>query len=264
MAPRRDTEARLTALPRAVDDDLRELDRALRAAGTPARARGEKAYLKSDLRFYGVAAADLGRISREYVARHPGLDRRALRQLARAAWATGVHDHRSVAIAVLERRQAVLAEADLTWLIALVRRSNTWAHVDWLAVSIIGDVVARHPSSRERLTTWGTARTFWVRRTALLAQLRTLKRGRGDWKLFTRLADAMLDEREFFIRKAIGWVLREVSKEHPSRVYAYLRARRERVSGLTLREGAKYLSDAQRRTLGLRPWRDREGRRYGA
>lgn len=103
---------------------------------------------------------------------------------------------------------------------------------------------------------------MWVRRTALLAQLGTLKRGTGDWPLFTRLADTMLEEREFFIRKAIGWVLRETSKSYPKLVYDYLRTRRDRVSGLTLREGAKYLSDVQRRALGLAPWRDREGRAY--
>ena len=74
----------------------------------------------------------------------------------------------------------------------------------------------------------------------------------------------MLDEQEFFIRKAIGWVLRETSKKRPKLVYDYLRPRRDRVSGLTLREGAKYLSDAQRRSLGLAPWRDREGKPFGA
>ena len=238
------------------------LDRELRAAGTTRRAAGEKAYLKSDLRFYGVAAADLGRIAREFERRHPDLDRRALRALAEAAWRTGVHDHRSVAVALLERRLAVLEPRDLPWLMDLVEASNTWAHVDRLAAVIVGDIVARDPASLRWLPKWGRAGNMWVRRTALLAQLGTLKRGTGDWPLFTRLADTMLEEREFFIRKAIGWVLRETSKSYPTLVYDYLRTRRGRVSGLTLREGAKYLSDAQRRALGLAPWRDRDGRAY--
>jgi 3-methyladenine DNA glycosylase AlkD len=61
----------------------------------------------------------------------------------------------------------------------------------------------------------------------------------------------MLDEKEFFIRKSIGWVLREVSKKHPKIVYDFLRAHRDEMSGLTLREGAKYLSDPQRKALRL-------------
>lgn len=163
-------------------------------------------------------------------------------------------------IALLERRKDVLEPRDLPWLMDLVEASNTWAHVDWIAVSLVGGLLERDPAALRWLPRWGRAKSMWVRRTALLAQLRTLKRGAGDWELFVRLADAMLEKREFFIRKAIGWVLRETSKERPKLVYAFLRARRERASGITLREGAKYLGDAQRRALGLAPRRERARR----
>ena len=74
----------------------------------------------------------------------------------------------------------------------------------------------------------------------------------------------MLDEREFFIRKAIGWVLREVSKKRPALTYAFLREHRRRVSNLSLQEGAKYLSPTEREALGLpgkAAWIAREARR---
>jgi 3-methyladenine DNA glycosylase AlkD len=67
----------------------------------------------------------------------------------------------------------------------------------------------------------------------------------------------MLGEREFFIRKAIGWVLREVGKRRPELTFEFLREHRDAVSGLTLREGAKYLLPAQRRALLLPPKADR-------
>jgi len=247
----------------ATKSELRTLDRRLRAAGSPERARFDKAYLKSDLRFYGVTLPEIHRVAREYAREHPDQGRTTLRAIALGAYGTDTHDLRTVAIALLDRRRAVLEERDLPWLIDLVDASNTWAHVDWLAIGVIGDVVGRHPASRRWLPRWARQKNFWVRRTALLAQHDQLKSGKGDWPLFTRLADEMLDEREFFIRKAIGWVLRETSKKRPKIAYDYLRKRRERVSGLTLREGAKYLSDAQRRALGLEPWRDREGKRFG-
>jgi 3-methyladenine DNA glycosylase AlkD len=58
----------------------------------------------------------------------------------------------------------------------------------------------------------------------------------------------MLDEREFFIRKAIGWVLRETSKRRPDEVTAWLAPRTHRASGVTMREAVKYLpsADAER------------------
>jgi len=241
---------------------LRDLGPALELAGTAARAKGEKAYLKSDLVFYGTPMPDMRRIAAEYAKAHPELDRRWLRALAEAAWKSDVFELRAVALALLDRQKRDLAERDLPWLLDLVDASKTWALVDWLAATIIGDVVGRHPASLRWLPIWAKQRNFWIRRTALLAQLNTLKRGDGDWELFTRLAAGMLDEKEFFIRKAIGWVLREVSKKRPKLVYEFIRAHRDEMSGLTLREGAKYLSDAQRRTLRLEPWRDREGKPY--
>jgi 3-methyladenine DNA glycosylase AlkD len=59
----------------------------------------------------------------------------------------------------------------------------------------------------------------------------------------------MLEEREFFIRKAIGWVLREVSKKYPERVSEFVGSRVERVSGVTFREAIKYLPEEDRERL---------------
>jgi 3-methyladenine DNA glycosylase AlkD len=77
----------------------------------------------------------------------------------------------------------------------------------------------------------------------MLALLPALRRGGGDCARFSRYAHSMLGQREFFIRKAIGWVLREVSKKRPQLVRDWLRPRRARLSGVTLREAVKYLPD---------------------
>jgi len=76
-----------------------------------------------------------------------------------------------------------------------------------------------------------------------------LGRGHGDWKRFRRYADSMLAEEEFFIRKAIGWVLRETSKKQPERVRKYVASRLERMSGVTFREAVRRLPEAERDEL---------------
>ena len=219
--------------------------------GDPKRAKAGQAYLKSDLRFYGARVPEIRRASADFAKAHPDLTRAELRAIVTALYATDWHEYRSVSIALLGRYAALLGESDLPWLVGLVRSSDTWAHVDWLAADIIGGVVERHPASLRRLPVWAEDRSFWVRRTALLAQLRVLSRGAGDFDLFARLAAGMLDEREFFIRKAIGWVLREVSKKRPELVYGFLRDCRGAVSSLSLQEGAKYLPAPMRTKLGL-------------
>jgi 3-methyladenine DNA glycosylase AlkD len=227
--------------------------RRLRPAGSAARAIGEKAYLKSDLRFWGTGQDSIRAAVREYSGAHPDLTRADLRAVAETLYATDVHELRAAAIGVLERKRELLVDRDMPWLIGLVRKSESWAYVDWIAPKVIGDVIARYPRARERLAAWAKDRNFWVRRTALLAEHAALRAGRGDFALWSRLAASMVDEREFFIRKAIGWVLRDVSKKRPELTYDFLRKHRDRVSRLSLLEGAKYLPAANRKALGLPP-----------
>ena len=236
---------------------IEELERELRAVGDCERAVGAKAYLKSDLEFIGVAAKPLRAVARTFLADHPGVDRRQLVDLVRALWQRPVFELRAVAVALLERRTADLMIDDLGLVEDLLRRSHTWALVDWLCTKVTAPLVERDPSaSRAILLAWSGDEDFWLRRASMLAQLPALRAGGGDFELFAAFAARMVGEREFFIRKAIGWVLRDVSKKRPDLSYAFLSKHIQEVSGLTLREGSKYLSLEQREDL-----RDRRRRK---
>jgi 3-methyladenine DNA glycosylase AlkD len=129
----------------------------------------------------------------------------------------------------------------------LLRTARTWAYVDSLAADVIGTLVSSAPKAWDRvLDRWAADEDFWIRRSALLALLVPLRHGGGDFERFARYADAMLDEREFFIRKAIGWVLRETGRQRPDLVAGWIEPRVARASGVTVREAVKHL-DPQRR-----------------
>ena len=106
-----------------------------------------------------------------------------------------------------------------------------------------------YPELNRTLDCWAVDDDFWLRRSAMLALLRPLRRGGGDFARFGRYADRMLDEREFFIRKAIGWVLRETAKNRPDLVYDWLLPRMARASGITVREAVRWLPAGQRDEL---------------
>jgi 3-methyladenine DNA glycosylase AlkD len=214
-----------------------------RAVGDPIRARGAKAYMKSELAFHGITQKQLRDACREFCSAEEAahLDRAGIRRLACALFATRDFDLRSAAVGVLERKQALLDARDLPWLVELMRKAACWAHVDWLVTKVVGPILEREPGHLRETLRWAKDDSFWVRRAALLAQLRPLSRGGGDFPLFARIAVPMLGEKEFFIRKAIGWVLREVSKKRPEPVRAFLREHGEAASGLTRREATKYL-----------------------
>jgi len=153
----------------------------LRQAGSAARALGEKAYLKSELRFWGTGLGPVRAAVREFCDAQGGLSRAQLRDIAETLYATDVHELRASAIGVLERRREVLVDRDLPWLIALVRASKSWAYVDWIAPKVIGDVIARDPRARRRLAFLARDDDFWVRRAALLAEHDALRAGHGDF-----------------------------------------------------------------------------------
>lgn len=223
--------------------------RAFAAAGDPERAAYEKGYHKSDLRFHGVDAKTIRTAAADFKRAHRDLSREDLLALVTALWETTWFDLRSVGLELLQRYNRRLQADDIDLLEDLLRRSRGWAHVDWLSTSIVGPLVEREPALLARLDTWSEDEDFWVRRAAMLVLLKPLRRGEGEFERFARYASNMVEEREFFIRKAIGWILREVSKKRPKLAYAFLSEHVDRVSGLTLREGSKYLPERQRERL---------------
>ena len=218
-----------------------EAERRLRAAGTPARAVAEKAYLKSSLEFAGVPVPATRKIVRELLPRRGGSSRDQVVAVAVALWARPVHECRMAATIALADHAGLLQAGDAMLVDRLIRESRTWALVDGLAEHVMGPLVESHPQLTAVLDRWASDEDFWIRRSALLALLGPLRRGSGDFDRFGRYADLMLEEREFFIRKAIGWVLRDTGRRRPGLVGAWLEPRIGQVSGVTLREAVKPL-----------------------
>ena len=221
----------------------------LRGAGEPARAEQEKRYLKTDLQHYGASVPAIRKITKAAIAHHPALRHDELVSMVEALWARPVHECRMAAVELLDLYSGLLRPDDIELVERLIRQSKTWALVDGLAATVAGPLIERYPELGRTLDRWASDDDFWVRRSALLALLLPLRRSQGDFDRFSRYADAILDEREFFIRKAIGWVLRETARKQPDLVCAWLEPRAGRASGVTVREAVKYLSDEQRETI---------------
>jgi 3-methyladenine DNA glycosylase AlkD len=229
-----------------VDRIARDLEAELQDAGEPGRAEQEKRYLKSALQHYGASVPAIRRVAKGALAASPALGHDDLVRLVEALWSRPVHECRAAAVELLDLRSDLLGPADIDLLERLIRESKTWALVDGLAASITGPLVERFPELGKAIDRWAADDDFWIRRSALLALLLPLRQGAGDFERFGRYADAMLAEKEFFIRKAIGWVLRDTSRKRPELVYDWILPRARRVSGVTVREAVKRLSPTQR------------------
>lgn len=222
----------------------------LRTVATPGRAEHEKAYLRSDLVVLGTSVPEVRKAARDVRRQHPGLTHDDLLALVGACWGAGIHELRMLAVELLVLCPELLSPDDASRIADLCRQAGTWALVDPLAVQVAGHLVQHHPEAMDGVVRrWATDDDLWVRRASLLAHLRQLRRGDGDFARFGELADSMLAEREFFIRKAIGWVLRDAGRARPDMVVAWLEPRVRRAAGLTVREAVRYLPAEDRRRL---------------
>ena len=237
-------------MPTRNDADAALLERELRLAGSPSRAVSERRYLKSSLEFTGTAVPATRAIVVGWRRRHSELTRQRLTQVATALWDQPVFECKMAAVILLTDRRRLLGSGDAELVERLLRTSGTWALVDALAADVMGFLVERFPELLDVLDRWAIDDDFWMRRSAMLALLVPLRRGDlANWQRFAGYADAMLAEREFFIRKAIGWVLRETAKKHADVVADWLAPRVHRASGVTIREAVRWLPAATRDAL---------------
>ncbi len=223
----------------------------LKGRGTPERAEQEQRYLKSEREHYGTDVPTIRITVRQLMKGHPDMSRDELFETVEGLWDSGVHEGAMASVELLSLRLGHLGPQDIFLIEQMIRESKTWALVDPLAATVTGSIVERFPYVNETLDLWAKDDDFWIRRSALLALLVPLRRGAGDFERFGRYANDMLGEKEFFIRKAIGWVLRETSKKRPELVFEWLGPRTKRASGVTMREAVRYLSEDQRIELGL-------------
>ena len=201
------------------------------------------AYLKTSMPFYGVMKPDRAPIHQQMKKRFAPSNRRAYEAGVRALWRLPHREEKYAAI-VFARQSDVFITADsLPLYERMIREGAWWDLVDDIAVNLAGRAqYKQRPLVRPIMRLWIDDEDLWIRRAALLSQNRH-KEKTDPQQLFQHCL-RRADEKEFFIRKAIGWALRDYSYTAPEAVRDFLLAHRERLSGLSFREGAKRLTRA--------------------
>lgn len=234
MAP----DPALIGTPRAIAERLTD---ELRQIGSPERAVSERAYLKSSYVHFGSSVPGVRSVAKAHVrSSRPTHD--DVVALVDELWDTDVYERRLLGVELITATPKLWRAADLPWIERLLRNCHTWALVDGLATTAVGRIAATDPAAFDVLEAWVGSDDMWVRRTSVLG-LRDLCRSGREWDRFERAADVLLAEREFFIRKALGWVSRETGRRHPELVSPWVRANLDRMNAVTIREAVKYLPD---------------------
>lgn len=214
---------------------------ALQAHADPARAPHTQAYMKSTMPYYGVSSPVLRAILREIFAAHPISSCEDMRGLALELWRKArFREERYAAIALTGARPAhCQTMTEVPMYEEMIVTGAWWDYVDPIATHRLGDVLRNEPRRMKPLMRkWAkTDDSMWKRRAAILCQIRF--KGDTDLALLYDCIDPNVSHKHFFIRKAIGWALRQHAWTDPREVKRYVAANRARLSGLSVREALK-------------------------
>jgi 3-methyladenine DNA glycosylase AlkD len=218
-----------------------EVKRTLRSLGDPERARAMRAYMKSRLPYRGVATPERRRACKAVFAKHPMTSFEMWRDSALALWrGAGYREERYVAIALTGLRQYAAYQTlrALPMYEEFVVEGAWWDYVDEVASHRLGPLLRQYPKAmRARMRAWAKSKSLWKRRSAILCQLRFKQE--TDLELLYDCIEPSLGSDEFFLRKAIGWALRDLAWTNPGEVVRYVERHRDTLSGLSQREALK-------------------------
>jgi len=193
--------------------------------------------MKSAMPFLGVRVPDVRRLSRE--AARGVTDADELREAALDLWRGAEHREERYAAQALIALRPLRGRLDLLDVHEeMIRTGAWWDHVDEVAHRL-ADLLDTHPAELAvELRVWADDEDFWIRRAAIIAQLQ--RKDRVDHALLSDVIEANLGEDEFFIRKAIGWALRDHARADPDWIRAFVDAHPD-LSPLSRREALKHL-----------------------
>ena len=221
-------------------DLIQFVQKSLKEKADPAKAAPMQAYMKTSMPFYGVQSAPRKKIAAQVKKQFPLKDNGAYRSMITSLWNLPHREEKYLALELACLQEKYVSHHNLDLYEKLVREGAWWDFVDQIAAHLVGEALAKEPDKiYPVMDKWVDDPDMWIRRTAILCQL-TLKE-RTDQKRLFAYCLARCDENEFFIRKAIGWALRQYSYTAPDAVKGFLLEHRDKLSGLSYREGARNL-----------------------
>ncbi|MEQ8840774.1 MAG: DNA alkylation repair protein [Acidimicrobiales bacterium] len=225
-----------------------ELVARLEAVADPGRASGQQDYMKSEMPFHGVAMPDVRRITASLARDFPFADRANWEATVLEVWRHATHREQMYVATQLAAHRPYRRWLDggcLPMIEEMIVTGAWWDHVDALASDHMGAMLASDPDTvHPVMWQWATDDlerdgAMWRRRTSIICQLSF--KDDTDLDLLFHAIEASMDSKEFFLRKAIGWALRQYARTDADEVIAFVDRFEDRLSGLSKREALKHL-----------------------
>jgi 3-methyladenine DNA glycosylase AlkD len=220
---------------------LPRLRKALRQAADPLKAPVMQAYMESAMPYHGVTTPLLRKICGAAFAQVQLPSAPEWQGLVLDLWRNAkFREERYAALLLAGDPRALAFQTPSAMKVyeELIIAGAWWDYVDDIASHRVGPILRDYPSPmRRKMLSWSRSANIWKRRTSIICQLGFKEQ--TDLELLYACIEPSLDSREFFVRKAIGWALRQHAWTDPAEVKRYVRRQRNRLSSLSIREALK-------------------------
>lgn len=210
------------------------------AQADPTLKPRQEAYMRHQFKFFGVNKTKRDAIQKLLFKAHPIKSMDKLTAITRELWHLQTREYLYTAMDLLQRYKKLWDREALELFKHCMLTDPWWDTLDDIAANCVGPLCVQFPELIDVMDQWIASEDMWLRRAALLYQLR-YKTKTDTEKLFA-YCRATMHEKEFFIRKAIGWVLREYAKTDPHAVVAFVAAHEAKLSSLSKREALRRIA----------------------
>lgn len=203
-------------------------------------AIGAQRYMKSEMPYYGVSSPVKKKIDSKLKKEFKLESFDEWFNVVSELWEKAkFREERYAAMTVLSQYKEYHTLKIIPLVEHMIVTGAWWDFIDGISPNTVGDLLRKYPKEmRKTLRSWNKSKHMWLRRASILAQLKFKEE--TDTKLLSEFIERTMHEKEFFIRKSIGWSLREYSKTNKKWVKDFIEKNKDRLSNLSVREGSKY------------------------
>lgn len=219
-------------------DFLQTLELEFEANSNPQIAAGQKAYMRNQFEFYGIKSPKRREIQRPFLVKSYLPPKDELEQIVKTLWQKPQREYQFFAQELVSKYARRFDKNDIALLEYMVTNKSWWDTVDFIAVKLIGPYFDQYPGQLDiYLKKWLASNNIWLQRCCLLYQLKS--KDKMGTKRLEHMIQKLLGSEEFFINKAIGWVLREYSRTSPKWVKDFVA--NNDLAGLSRREALRLM-----------------------
>ncbi len=202
-------------------------------------ARGQKAYMKNRFDFYGIKSPLRREIQKPFLMKKYLPPKSFLEETVKILWEKPQREYQYFSQEFAFKYVDQPEKNDVELIEYMITHKSWWDTVDFIAAKLAGAYFKNYPEQRELFVEkWLDSGNIWLQRTSLLFQLNY--KDDLDKEMLSYVINALLGSKEFFINKAIGWILRQYGKTNPEWVIAFTNA--TPLSNLSRKEALRLIS----------------------